>query len=125
MFVKEIIAYDAFSQEADIIVSDNIYNIICYCHPADNNILGTEVKEIVSLFATEIIRSDTNEYFIYKDTQPYSYYVSGQVIDSKKPQISIGQIIITLDHPLPKDIKIGEYVTLKVDRFDCDIKKQF
>ena len=124
MFVKKIVTYDAFSQEADIIVSDSIYDVLCYCHPVDNNILGAEVKEIVSLFATEIVRSDTNEYFIYKDVQPYSYYVCGQVIDLIKPRISIGQIIIILDHPLPKDIKKGEYVELKVDRFDCNLKRR-
>lgn len=77
------------------------------------------------MFATEIVRSDTNEYFIYKDVQPYSYYVCGQVIDLIKPRISIGQIIIILDHPLPKDIKKGEYVELKVDRFDCNLKRRF
>lgn len=125
MFVKKIVAYDSFSQEADIIVSDNIYDVLCYCHPVNDDILGAEVKEIVTLFATEIVRSEQNEYFIHKDAQPYSYYVCGQVIDSIKPRISIGQIVITLDHPLPKDIKKGEYVELKVDRFDCDVERCF
>lgn len=85
MFVKRILEYDAFSQKADIIISDNTYEVLWYHHPTDDNILGTEVKEIVSLFATDIIRSNSNERFINKALQPYSYLICGQVIDIIRP----------------------------------------
>lgn len=121
MFVKKIVSYDVFSQEADILVSDNTYDILCYCYPTEDNILGAKVKEIVTLFASDIVRNEANEYCIKKDDQPYSYLICGKVVDLMKPRISIGQILIILDQPLPKDIKKGEFVELRVDRFDCEI----
>lgn len=121
MFIKQIKEFDCNSGEADLIVSDGIYELICYYHPAENFMLGTPIREVSTLFSEDIKRVDKNEYLISKGSDYYSYYLHGKVIDKQAPKIGIGKITINLDKPLAKDIEEGEFVELKVSRLDCYI----
>lgn len=121
MYIKQVKSYDSFSGEADIIVSDGVYELLCYYHPAENIDLGAEVKEISSLFAKDVTRAECKEYLIQKEEGYYSYHLQGKVIDTEIPMICIGNINIELDYPIAKDIKIGDYVELKVHRLNCII----
>lgn len=120
MFVKEIKDYDKFSNEADIIISDGQYNLLCYCYPTDIPQKGERVKAVTSFLATDMMRARDNAFSIKKIDDYYSYHLQGEVIDMT-PKIRIGNIIICLDNPLPKDIKEGEYIELLVGRLDCNI----
>ncbi|MDR1697346.1 MAG: hypothetical protein LBR37_00275 [Erysipelotrichaceae bacterium] len=122
MFLKQIKDFDKKSGEADVIVSDGQYELICYCHPLENTKLGTIVTEISTLFADDIMRTEDNEYFIRKETDYYSYYLHGKVLKTQTPLIAIGEITIKLDKPLAKDIKQGEFIEFRVARLNCIIK---
>jgi len=119
LFVKEIRDYDKFSDEADIIISDGRHNLLCYCFPTKMPKIGQTINTITSLFAKNIMRVKDNEFIIKKETNYYAYHLQGEVVDREIPKIRIGDIIICLDTPLPKDIKKGEYIELTVDRLDC------
>lgn len=122
MFVKEIKDIDKNSGEADVLVSDGRYEVMCYCHPLENKKQGAKVSEISTLFAEDIMRIDDAEYSVRKEAGHYSYYLQGKVIGTQKPLISIGKIIIRLDKPMAKDIKQGEFVQFKVERLNCTIE---
>lgn len=119
MFLKQIKEFDCNSGEADVIVTDGTYELICYYHPAENIALGTPVKEILSLFSEGIMRVDNKDYLVSKESDYYSYYLHGKVIDKQTPKIGIGELTIKLDKPLAKDIEEGEFVELRVSRLDC------
>ncbi len=121
MFVKEIRDYDRFSDEADIIISDGKYDLLCYCFPTEIPKKGQTIKTVTALFAKNMMRVKNNEFIIKKMTNYYAYQLQGEVIDSLTPKICIGDIIIYLDSSLPKDIKEGEYIELSVDRLDCTL----
>jgi len=120
MFVKKLIKDDG---QADLIVTDGQYDIMCCCweyNPLQKD--NQQVKEISSLFTTDIMRVDDHDYLVQKihgKGEHYSYHLQGRVIDKSKPLISIGELKIELDRPLPKDINVGEFVEFKVGRLDC------
>lgn len=119
MFVHEIKEYDKFSYEADIIISDGKYSLLCYCYPTEMPKIGETIKKITSLFAKNIVKVYNNNFKIEKLIDYYSYHLQGEVIDIVNPKIRIGNLEIDLDVPFPKDIKKSEYVELSVDRLDC------
>lgn len=122
MFVKQVKDFDINSYEADVIVSDGYYEIMCYCHPLENINLGAIVTNISTLFANDIMRIDSEEYLVRKQIGYYSYYLQGKVLETQKPLIGIGKIAIALDKPLSKDIKQGEFIEFKVERLNCTIE---
>ena len=122
MFVKEIKDYDIFSDEADIIISDGKYDLLCYCFPTEMPKKGQTIKTVTALFAKNIMRVKDNGFIIKKMTNYYAYHLQAEVIDSSTPKICIGDIIIYLDSSLPKDIKEGEHIELSVDRLDCTLR---
>lgn len=119
MFVKAIKDYDKFSDEADIIVSDGKYDLLCYCHPTEKPIIGEPIKKITSFFAKSIMRATKPEFIIEKLKDCYSYYLQGKLIDIASSKICIGNLIMCLDSVVPKDVKCGEFVSFFVDRLDC------
>ena len=122
MIVKQIKNYDNFSYEADIIVTDGISEVLCYCHPAEMYKSGAPVKEILSLFAKDVMRVSSSECLIIKLAyNHYAYHLQGEVINIDEPVIRIGGLEIILDTHLAKDIKLGEFVELDVYRLNCVI----
>ena len=41
MYLKKVQDYDKYSNEADIVVSDGKYDLLCYCYPAQCNKIGS------------------------------------------------------------------------------------
>lgn len=121
MFLKEIIEFDKYSGEADVVISDGQYEVICYCHPFENKKISSKVTEISAIFATEIMRIKDREFLIQKTVGHYSYYFHGKVLDACRALIAIGDIIIQLDNNLAKDIKGDEFIEFKVERLNCII----
>lgn len=50
MVIKEIIDYDKFSNEADLVISDGKYEVLCYCFQIDKSKPDDKVDSICSLF---------------------------------------------------------------------------
>lgn len=120
MFIKEVKNFNEY--EADLIISDGTYEILCYFDafpPIKNIEKGTNVKGLSTFLAEDIIRADRMEYAINKKEDFYSYQLQGEVLSIDKPIIGIGDIKLELDAPLPGDIAVGEYVQFNVMRLDC------
>lgn len=122
MFIKEIIDYDKFSNEADLVISDGKYEVLCYCFQIDKSKPDNKVDSICSLFAHDCMIARQAEFKVEKLSDYYSYHLQGEIIDVKELKIRIGELIIVLDSPLPKDLKNGDYVEFCVDRLDCIVK---
>ena len=129
MYIKQIIdpethGYGSIT-EADIVVTDGEYELMCYYYDINGEVKeGMPVKEVSTLFAVDIMRLDEKKYLVQKNHgkgEHYSYYLHGKVLDKTVPLIGIGELVIELDAPLPKDIEQGEFVEFKVGRLDCYI----
>jgi hypothetical protein len=120
MFIKRIYSFDEDSGEADLIVSDGTYDVLCFCSLFQNELhIMPEIKEVETFMCDDIMRVDIEEYMILKKTDYYSYHLQGKVLDVDKHIVSVGNIIIKLDKPIPKDIKNYEFIEFDVLRLDC------
>ena len=120
MFVKRIYSFDEDSGEADLIVSDGAYEMICFCSLFQSELeIMPQIKEIETFMCDGIMRIDSENYLIDKKTDYYSYHLQGKVLDVDKNIVSVGNIIIKLDKPIPKDIKNYEFIEFDVLRLDC------
>lgn len=123
MFIERIYDFDDFSCEADLIVSDGTYQLICYCFDFQKgSTTMPKIKEIDSFMCKNIMRVYTDKYLIIKKKDYYSYHLQGKVLDVEKKLICIGNIIIHLDAQIPRDINIQEFVEFDVVRLDCFIE---
>ncbi len=122
MYIKKILDYDDFSGEADIIVTDGVHEIMCYCHPIENPQVNQNVKSISTLAADKIMTAPYEEPNVKKtDESYYSYDLIGKIINIDESLISIGELIIKLDGYLPGDIQVGDIVKLYAVRMDAHI----
>lgn len=122
MFIKKIYSFDEDSGEANLIVSDGTYDVFCFCSLFQNELNRmTEIKEVETFMCDDIMKVDIEEYMIFKKTDYYSYHLQGKVLDVDKHIVSVGNIIIKLDKPIPKDIRNYEFIEFDVLRLDCHI----
>ncbi len=121
MFIKQVKNFDEISSEADIIVSDGIFDLTCYCYPSVLYQKGKEVKIVTSFMAKNIMRARCNEYLIFKLKDYYAYHLQGKIIDLIKRIVCIGNLEIIVDESIPNDIKLGEFVEFDVQRLNCYI----
>lgn len=123
MFIKSVYSFDEDSGEADLIVSDGSYDVICFCSIFQNELqIMPKIKGIETFMCDGIMRSDDENYLIDKKIDYYSYHLQGKVLDVDKRIVSVGNIILKLDKPIPKDIKNYEFIEFDVLRLDCSIQ---
>lgn len=125
MFIKRIDSFDEDSGEAYLIVSDGTYDVMCYCSLFQNKSqIIPEIKQIETFFCDGIMRAYDENFLIAKKKDYFSYHLQGKVLDVDKRIVSVGNIIINLDMPLPKDIKNNEFIEFDVLRLDCYIREK-
>jgi hypothetical protein len=78
------------------------------------------VDWVLNVFESrDVMRSDSiAEDFIPSSEGPYAYKVFGRVVDAKKRLVTVGEIRLTVDLPLPGDVQQGETVQFVCDRID-------
>ena len=95
------------AQEAEVCLSDGDFQIVCFSQPFYH-----EVE--LPLYAINTSSSE-RKYSVEKKGESFEYKFSGKIID--KEHIKIGEFIIQLDAPLPKDIEEG-YISFECERVD-------
>ena len=57
MFIKRIYSFDEDSGEADLIVSDGIYDVLCFCSLFQNELkIMSKIKEVETFMCDDIMR---------------------------------------------------------------------
>ncbi len=119
MFVSDIICFNKEDSEAELRVSDGTYFLNCYAHPIDSVEINQNVNAVYGFGCTNIVKAEEPKELIKKMPQYFSYMLTARVEDKEKSIVSIGNLIINLDEPIPNDIVKGEYVSFYVLRLDC------
>ena len=116
MFIRKIIDYDKDVGEADILVTDGQYEIICYVQLFENK---NKHFSLFSFLTKDVKRIEKMEYKVTKGIKGYySYEIQGKIIDVEKRIMRVGDIFITLEDVIPKDIKNNDYIEFSVERID-------
>ncbi len=117
MYIKQIL--ESNMHESDIIVTDGFYEVLCCYCTCENISVGSRVDIISTLLSENIMTSKKTEYVIEKKNDYYSYFLTCKVVDKDLPLVQLGELKMELDSPLPKDIKIGDFIEFYVSRLDC------
>ena len=117
MFIKEIKDYYKAGAEADIIVSDDELEILCYAQPFSGKYNVDFV--LCPLDYSDIMTASKNEYLVEKlNTGFYDYFLRGKLLDVEKGLVQVGGITLQGLRYMPKDIRQGEYIEFSVARID-------
>lgn len=107
------------AKEAEVVLSDGDFNMICFSHPFNGEIGNILDQPLYTLNAREVFRLNHEERFsVEKIEGAFSYRLAGRVVDKDQNQIKIGEFTIELDNPLPNDVQVGNYVYFICDRID-------
>lgn len=116
--IKKIKYISIEAKEAEILISDGKYELICFSQPYDEDI--DKKIEVLNCYNNQfVMRADTMECLIEKLIEPFAYRIIGKVINSNKNIVKIGEILLQLEeYAIPKDIKENEYISFYVQRID-------
>lgn len=116
MYIKRIVNFDVDSNEADLVVSNKMYEITCYCHPFRNDKIDNDFS-LIGFMCTDI-EITNDEFEIIKNKEYYAYSLNAKVVSAIDKLVTIDDILIKLDSPIPGDIYDGDFVKFSVKRID-------
>ncbi|AOY76022.1 hypothetical protein [Clostridium formicaceticum] len=119
MFIKSVNWIDEESQEAEVVVSDNSFELLCFSHPFRNK-LGEELIEPIYCFdVSNVVLAFEQIPYAKKNKNSYGYSIRGLFINKDDKIVLIGNIKLCLeDGKIPSDISEGEYIEFDVSRLD-------
>ncbi|MDE7454209.1 MAG: hypothetical protein K2M64_00065 [Clostridia bacterium] len=121
MYIKKIIKLDKDDIDADIIVSDGKFDLLCYAWECENSVGDTNFELSPLMGHADIMTGDKREYKIQKlEDGHFDYKLQGKLIDIEKcrGKVQIGAIVIKDVCWIPRDIKVGDYIEFTVIRLD-------
>ncbi|MBF2353136.1 hypothetical protein [Listeria welshimeri] len=119
IIIKKIKWIDKEALEAEVLLSDNNYCILCFSSPctlSENSIF----EDIIYGFNVEnIFKLSQEEYAVEKDDKSYSHKLKGKFVDDRNSILQIEEFRIDLsDGEIPKDIIAGDFIEVSVSRID-------
>ncbi|EAD8644619.1 hypothetical protein H6H07_000540 [Listeria monocytogenes] len=120
--VKSIHWLDEDAREADVVLTDGEYNVVCFSHPCELTLNGVYNKLIYCFDSFDIFKLNQAEYSMEKpnDNQELSI-LKGKLIDATDSIIQIGEFRIDISEgDIAQDIHEGDFVELKVHRIDTE-----
>lgn len=121
MFIKKIYQYYADELEADVIVSDGNFELLCYALYCENFEGDTDFS-LLPFGCRNVMTNDERVCRVIKlEESHFAYKLQGKLIDindRNEGTIQIGSIIIDEIKYIPKDIKVGEYIECDTTRID-------
>lgn len=104
------------NEEADVIISDGEFGIVCFSHPCTFSVGDKIIVPISPFSGDDVVRLSTPTLSI-RPENIYNYKICGQIIDTEKALIKVGAFIFDLKS-LPQDLQIGEFVMFSTGRLD-------
>ncbi|ECB9706056.1 hypothetical protein FL866_13735 [Listeria monocytogenes] len=120
--VKSIHWLDEDAREADVVLTDGEYNVVCFSYPCELTLNGVYNELIYSFDPFDIFKLNQAEYSMEKpnDNQELSI-LKGKLIDATDSIIQIGEFRIDISEgDIAQDIYEGDFVELKVHRIDTE-----
>lgn len=119
MIVKSLNWISETAREAQLVISDGKNECLAFSHPC-NFKEGEVFSGILSSFITKNLMiapyRQTSIKMMSEDN--FEHQCIAEVVNSQENLVRIGDIFISLDQPLPKDIKDGDIVEFLCMRLD-------
>ena len=119
MQISSIKHWSNQDKEADILVTDGEYQLLCYARPFSWKECQTEVAALYAFGCGNIVKSENCAVKISKQMDYYAYELSAEVLSKVERTVKLGQLVLHLDAALPGDVQNGDYVTFRLQRIDA------
>lgn len=117
--IKNIFLISKEAKEAEVILTDGEYELICFCQPCKKKIGEEILEELYCFNNNSVIKAKESFYAIEKMCDPFSYYLTGKLYKKNEGIVQIGDFLLQLEeNTIPNDIKESDYVTFSVARID-------
>ncbi|EHF3618558.1 hypothetical protein HB837_04445 [Listeria innocua] len=120
--VKSIYWLDEAAKEADVVLTDGEYNVVCFSHPCELALNGLYNELIFCFDPFDIFKLNQKEFSMeVPNDNPDLYILKGELIDATDSIIQIGEFKIDISEgDIAQDIHKGDFVELKVHRIDTE-----
>ena len=120
MIIKKIEWISEEIKEAEIIISDGAFELLCFSHPCPF-VEGQIINDYIdTLCAKNIVRVDEHIFVVEKAEDYFAYDITGKVIDCKNGIVQVGPMYLVVDGYMPGDIVNGEFISFRCMRLDLD-----
>lgn len=120
MYIQDVLHFNQSGKEAELIVSDGVYEVLCYAYPIDAVKTGMTISGLSGFSCTNVVRADEQRYAVSKLPSYFAYNLTGKLISKQKRIVQVNNLKISLDAHIPNDLSDGEYVSFDVLRLDLD-----
>ena len=123
MYIKGIVHIDRDALEADVVVSDGVFDLLCYAQPFEAADAESLELSLTAFLSQNLMRATEQTDCVLKTQDGYySYRLQGRIVDRQDQLLAVGNLVIEIDGEIPGDIGEGESVAVDVMRVDLTIK---
>ncbi|MCT4646093.1 MAG: hypothetical protein N4A74_13990 [Carboxylicivirga sp.] len=117
--IKRILTKSQETLEADLILTDKEFELLCYAHPFNGSI-GDCINDKIFVFeASNVVREDNVRYRIIKQGDYYEYQLTTLLISKDKGKLKLGDFQLEIDiNCLPGDVQDSDYISFVCQRLD-------
>lgn len=118
-YIKSIQWLSEEALEAEVIVSDGVFELTCFSHPFNMNEGDLLLEPLTAISPSAIKRQDEEISYAQKTDSSFAYMIKGKILNKQKGEVMLGDILINVDTLLmPADLIDGDYVGFFADRID-------
>ncbi|TKI53417.1 hypothetical protein FC756_24035 [Lysinibacillus mangiferihumi] len=119
MKIKKIHWISQESLEAEVVVTDGEFEIICFAQPLNYLEESNLIESIYCFNVSDLVKAEKSEYSIEKLDNYFAYRLIGKLIDKQNEQVKLGELLLELENNLlPGDINEGDFVSFCCQRLD-------
>lgn len=119
MFAKSVSWIDEESLEAEVTVSDNHIDVLCFSQPFKKSIGEILSEPIYCLNLENVFLSEEKNSYIKKNNSSFGYSIRGELINKEEQLVRLGDIILCLeDGYIPNDIAVHHFIEFDVSRLN-------
>lgn len=120
MYIQDVLRFDKSGKEAELIVSDGAYEVLCYAYPIDAVKTGMTISGLSGFSYTNMVRAAEQRCAVSKLPSYFAYNLTGKLISKQEGIVQVNNLKISLDAHIPNDLSDGEYISFDVLRLDLD-----
>ena len=98
MFIKSVEWIDKDAKEAEIIVSDGKFDILCFSHPFTENVTDKLLEPIYCFDVTDIMITIKSQLLVNRDGNSYRYFVRGRLFDKSNKMVKVGELALCFEN---------------------------
>lgn len=119
MYIKAVTWINEAANEAEVIVTDNKIDLVCFSHPFKKAINEVFVEPIYCFNVNNVVLANEENFYAIRMKNMFRYNFRGVIANLEEKIVHVNNIVLSIiDAEIPKDIPEGGYIEFSVSRLD-------